>query len=238
MSPTTRSKSARISGFPDIPHDGQENVAHKERIIPTEEPISSSDSIREASSKKSYPSLSDNPPIYTVDLSLPPSQRYVQVATDYKGFVSELTVLFKEIVSEIGLSAGFVTALARTFLWRLCSKEQTEEIRGIGEVTGVDMYLLVAFNVLLDLFMGCTSGGIRVKDGGIAKMLHFRTLDWGMDVLRKVIVQLEFVEHPGGEVIARSITYVGFVGVLTGVRFVSQLNSSPPFAKPWFSGKT
>lgn len=49
------------------------------------------------------------------------------------------------------------------------------------------MHLLVAFNVLLDLFMGCTSGGAKlsVED----RMLHFRTLDWGMDPLRKVIVQ-------------------------------------------------
>ncbi|OCL06166.1 hypothetical protein AOQ84DRAFT_297508 [Glonium stellatum] len=218
MSPPTRSKSARISGFPDIPHDGQQNVAHKERLIPTEEPASSSNSNRDAPSKKSRPSPPDATPTYTIDLSRPPSERYVQVATEYKGFVSELTFLFRDIVAEMGVSAGFVTALARVFLWRLCSKEQTEEIRGISEATGVDMYLLVAFNVLLDLFMGCTSGGMRVKDGKISKMLHFRTLDWGMDALRRVIVQLEFVERAGGEVIARSITYVGFVGVLTGVR--------------------
>ena len=49
-------------------------------------------------------------------------------------------------------------------------------------------------------------------------MLHFRTLDWGMDGLRKIIVQLDFVNEAGGDVIARSITYAGFVGVLTGVR--------------------
>ena len=130
------------------------------------------------------------------------------------------------------------------------------------------MYLLVAFNVLLDLFMGCTSGAVRVADRGRnTKMLHFRTLDWGMDALRKVIVQLDFIERPGGQVIVRlfgvhasaleqppsletfleaiyveissdaqnlhfssdktdcqfvmqatSITYIGYVGVLTGVR--------------------
>lgn len=50
------------------------------------------------------------------------------------------------------------------------------------------------------------------------KMLHFRTLDWGMDALRKVIVHLDFVEKLGGDVIASSITYIGYVGVLTGVR--------------------
>ncbi len=36
------------------------------------------------------------------------------------------------------------------------------------------------------------------------KMLHFRTLDWGMDALRKVIVHLDFVEKDGGHVIVRT----------------------------------
>lgn len=81
------------------------------------------------------------------------------------------------------------------------------------------MYLLVAFNVLLDLLMGCTSGGARVSDNaGLEKMLHFRTLDWSMDQLRKVVVHLDFVEKPVDAILASSVTYVGFVSVLTGVR--------------------
>ncbi len=81
-------------------------------------------------------------------------------------------------------------------------------------VTGLDMHLLVAFNVLLDLFMGCTSGGVKlsVED----RMLHFRTLDWCMDPLRKVIIQLEYIRDVVK--VASVITYVGYVGVLTGVR--------------------
>jgi len=65
----------------------------------------------------------------------------------------------------------------------------------------------------------CTSGEVRTKDGREAdiKMLGFRMLDWGMDVLRRLIVQLEFVNEQGGSVVARSITYVG---VLMGVRLV------------------
>ena len=39
-----------------------------------------------------------------------------------------------------------------------------------------------------------------------------------MDPLRKLVVQLDFVKKPGDNVIASSITYVGYVGVLTGVR--------------------
>ncbi|KAL8842253.1 MAG: hypothetical protein Q9170_000579 [Blastenia crenularia] len=112
-----------------------------------------------------------------------------------------------------------VRRIARLLLRRLYSNEETEEIRGIHAVTGIDMYLLVAYNVLLDLFMGCTSGGVKVEDNGkSARMLHFRTLDWGMDPLRKVVVRLDFIGMPGGPVIASTVSYVGFVGVLTGMK--------------------
>ena len=86
------------------------------------------------------------------------------------------------------------------------------------------MYLLVSFNVILDLLMGCSSGGAAVRDESSVsgttrtKMVHFRTLDWGMDPLRRVLMQLDYVLEPQGEVVASSINYAGFVGVLTGVR--------------------
>lgn len=161
------------------------------------------------------------PPKYTIDLSLPPSERFKQVASDFKEEISELPTLFDDLVRNMlpRISVENIQRFARIFLRRLYSNEETEEIRGIHEVTGIEMYLLVSFNVLLDLFMGCTSGGIKIKDGKeTPKMLHFRTLDWGMDPLRKVVVCLDFVESPGGSVIASTISYVGFVGVLTGVR--------------------
>ena len=46
--------------------------------------------------------------------------------------------------------------------------------------------------------MGCTSGAVRVKAG---RVLHFRSLDWGMDALRKVIVHIDFIKNE--EVIVR-----------------------------------
>jgi hypothetical protein len=101
----------------------------------------------------------------------------------------------------------------------------TIPLQGISQATDIDLYLLICFNVILDLLMGCSSGGAAVQDpastsahGTGAKMVHFRTLDWGMPSLRRVLVHLDFVMEPHGEVVASSITYAGFVGVLTGVR--------------------
>ncbi|KAK2601274.1 hypothetical protein N8I77_010737 [Diaporthe amygdali] len=162
-------------------------------------------------------------PVYTIDLSRPPALRYTELVHDFRHKIPRLTDLFEEVIVGFGLPLKATRRLAKLALRRVHSKEQTEEIRGISEASGVDMYLLVCLNTLLDLFMGCTSGGARVKMGRAGnnkqtRMLHFRTLDWAMDPLREVVVQLNFVKEPHGNIIARSITYVGFVGTLTAIR--------------------
>lgn len=161
------------------------------------------------------------PPRYTIDLSLPPGQRYRHVAIDFRERMQSLPILFDEILDQM-LSSRYskvAQRLARLCLRRVYSREETEELIGIQRVTSIHMHLLVAFNVLLDLFMGCTSGGVRtIGRDGATKMLHFRTLDWGMDPLRQVLVHLDYVKTTGGPVIASSITYAGYTGVLTGVR--------------------
>ncbi|EEH40022.1 hypothetical protein PAAG_08885 [Paracoccidioides lutzii Pb01] len=167
--------------------------------------------------------VGDTPPVHRIDLSLPPAKRYVELAESYRDKMRSLTGLFDELVESVypGINVIWVKRAARLFLRSLYTHEETEEIKGISKATGIDLYLLVSLNVVLDLLMGCTSGGARCRDAqdSSSKMLHFRTLDWGMDVLRELIVQLEFVRSPETEkVLATSITYVGFVGVLTGVR--------------------
>lgn len=174
----------------------------------------------------------DNIPVYRIDLSLPPRERYKALAIEYKPQIASITPLFNQLLADLGIPEGrhgTINTLARLVLRGLYSPIETAEIRGISEVTGVDMYLLVALNVVLDLLMGCTSSTVRSDLGGV---WHLRTLDWGMDPLRDIIVRLDFVRSRNDpakyaqttdgsqddEVIASSITYVGFVGVLTGVR--------------------
>ena len=160
------------------------------------------------------------PPQFTIDLSLPPRQRYAHLAPYFRREISNLTCLFDEILQLVPyLPARVKTLIAKTMFRYLYDNEENEEIIGISKATGVDLYLLVAFNVVLDMLMGCTSGGARIKTSkGQMKMLHFRTLDWGMDPLRRIVVELDFVEYKGGPVVATTVTYFGYVGVLTGIR--------------------
>jgi hypothetical protein len=221
MPPGTR-QSARIAALSVVPNHHKDHGHHDRHPINiSDEPAKyiAPSNVEVVPKEQSY----DTPPIYTIDLSLPPAQRYVEVAHDFKHYLLDLIHLFDEVVESLNLSISLKTVklLAWLFLRRIHSNEQTEELRGISAAIGIKMYLLIAFNTLLDLFMGCTSGGVKVGDHDKRKMLHFRTLDWGMEVLRSVVVQYEFVEKPHGKVVARSVGYVGFIGILTGVRCVS-----------------
>lgn len=165
--------------------------------------------------------LHQPPPTHRINLSLPPAERYVELAQLYRDPMRSLRGTFDELVTSLSpkIPLGLVHRLAGTFLRKLSTSEETEELRGISRATDIDLYLLICFNTVLDLLMGCTSGGVRTKHGSETRMLHFRTLDWGMEKLRPLIVQLEFIrDDEPGKVLATTVGYVGFVGVLTGVR--------------------
>jgi hypothetical protein len=110
-------------------------------------------------------------------------------------------------------------------LRRVHQREETLEIEAIAKDSGLRLCEVVAYNTLLDVFSGCVSGGVRATLGeemqglleeGSQTMLHFRNLDWEMDILRDLLIQVEYVRE--GEVIAKAVTYAGYNGVLTGVR--------------------
>lgn len=106
-------------------------------------------------------------------------------------------------------------------LRRVHDREETLEIKAIAKDSGLRLCEVVAFNTFLDMFSGCVSGGIKAVvplEGSSPeeKMLHFRNLDWEMDILRDLLLRVEYVRE--GKVVARAVTYAGYTGVLTGVR--------------------
>lgn len=169
-------------------------------------------------------------PTYTIDLSLPPRERYVELATGFGPKMRAVVPIFDEVLDWC-MPFKFLRVIIKFFaillLRRVHSEEETEELKGICEASKIDMFSVVAMNLLLDTLMGCTSGAALVrskKNRTEPRMMHFRTLDWEMDWLMSLLVTLEFVRSKSSDptkVIARSITYAGFVGVLTGVRYVS-----------------
>ncbi|KAL2883249.1 hypothetical protein SGCOL_001443 [Colletotrichum sp. CLE4] len=187
-------------------------------------------------------------PIYKIDMAKPAEERYIELAKDLAPEIRRVSPLFDEVIEAIfdpGALSSFAKFTSRATLRKVFDPEQTKEIKSIAEAAGIPTHRLMALNTFLDLMLGCTSGAALVRgdsknhadNGGPDRLLHFRTLEvwfsplshkeyptltiqWGMDVLRDILVIIEYVNTSNGsnEVIARSVTYAGFVGMLTGVR--------------------
>ncbi|KAF8625520.1 hypothetical protein AX17_006832 [Amanita inopinata Kibby_2008] len=202
--------------------------------------VASSSGSDETQARFGYP---DDPPLYRVDLSLSPKYRYAHICCDFKEKLSRLSELYDFALSELGIT-WFGRAVLNLLLKRVYSAEETEEIGAIAKAIGVGKHLVVAYNTLLDLFSGCVSAGVQVCDSGDARdrvgIVHLRGLDWNMEFLRDLVVRVEYIRE--GKVIARSVTYAGYIGVLTGVReglsiafnYRPNINSSSPIFRHRF----
>ncbi|KAF4976803.1 hypothetical protein FZEAL_6584 [Fusarium zealandicum] len=153
------------------------------------------------------------------------THRYVHGAATFGPRIRTLGHVFDELLESMLGSrwlARVAKVAARLFLRRVHDDEQTREIKGFSRAAGCHLFLVVALNVFLDVMMGCTAGCVRVhgQDRSSERLMHFRTLDWGLDPLRDLVVVLEYVDssEDPDNVIATSVTYAGFMGVLTGVR--------------------
>jgi len=171
------------------------------------------------------------PPLYRIDLDLPPSERHTAICKDFRAEMHAMVPVYDDVLRFAGLGAvgtSCLRLLAKYLVRRVHDPEEMEEIRGIARDAELPVHYVVAINSFLDLFSGCISGGVREGSGGdeddiaedepdtSGRMLHFRGLDWEMDPLRDMVIQVEYVR--GGKVVARAVTYAGYVGTLTGVR--------------------
>ncbi|KAM0722517.1 hypothetical protein Q7P37_001958 [Cladosporium fusiforme] len=226
MAPSTRSQTKASRPDDAVSKSTDTDQTSRSRQLRKEEAFSHLPHNENRASRRGTRNDPLEPQRFTIDLSLPPEQRYLEVCATLKDDMLNLRYLFDEVVG--GMVKFIPNAVLKWICWILLrgvyDDEENAELKGINNTTGVEMYLLVCFNVLLDLLMGCSSGGAAVKSttpetsSCASKMVHFRTLDWGMPSLRRVIVHLDYVLEPGGDVFASSITYAGYVGVLTGVR--------------------
>jgi acid ceramidase len=103
----------------------------------------------------------------------------------------------------------------------------SDKIIGILNATGINLGEIVLYNIFYEIFTLCTS---IVGEDQNGNMIHGRNLDFGIfigwdikndtwpvsELLRPLIVNVENMR--GGKVAYKTVTFVGFVGLITGVR--------------------
>jgi len=164
---------------------------------------------------------------YTIDLDLPAQERWIHVAFAERRNLQKLADTLPVILRD--QFNGFVAATRKSVIRPLCymkplPREYSQEIYGISKLTtsyGLTYGDLVLFNTALDYLSKCTSMIMSSPEG----QLHFRTLDWGLALLKDLTISVSFKKN--GSILYKGITFIGCVGLLTGIRIQRSVTDVP-----------
>jgi acid ceramidase len=108
-----------------------------------------------------------------------------------------------------------------------------DEMKGIANATNTPLGEIVLYNIFYEIFTVCTSIVSQDPQGNI---VHARNLDFGLflgwdianntwiisEMLRPLIINVNFTRN--GDLVYRSVSFAGFIGVFTGVKPVIKAN--------------
>lgn len=101
------------------------------------------------------------------------------------------------------------------------TEEMADEMKGLSKALDIELYEVVLINIIYDFSAfnstyskACTSIVAEDAEGNI---YHGRNLDYyGPDVMKYLTVQVDF--HKNGTSLFKGTTFVGYVGIITGVK--------------------
>lgn len=163
-------------------------------------------------------------------MDLPPQQRWQEIGKLYAKPVTELINYIKHFIVEFSPKLQALIDLVEKDLAPMVDTlpaPYADEIKGLSTATGVSLSDMALYNIFYEVFTLCTS---IVGQDPQGNMYHGRNLDFGLflgwdvkndtwllsELLRPLIVNVNYTR--GGELKYKTVTFVGFVGVITGIR--------------------
>jgi len=160
-------------------------------------------------------SVSDNPippRSYVVNLDLPPAERWPwkELALHYNQSVEAALNLIGQFIPWWG--QGIVEDLAMEVFPHL--GDYGLEVKSGADLLNISVAKATLLNIIYEVEAGCTSIIAQTDSGDI---LHARNLDFNLaQTLRELVIEVAFQRN--GKTVYSGTTYVGYVGLLTGMR--------------------
>uniref|UniRef100_A0AAZ3PRR4 Acid ceramidase n=1 Tax=Oncorhynchus tshawytscha TaxID=74940 RepID=A0AAZ3PRR4_ONCTS len=128
---------------------------------------------------------------YTIDLDLPPSERWKLIITDKKAELVNMIQAIKDLANAFVPSGKLIDLplIVNTLPYPF-----NEEIKGVATASGVPLGEVVLYNIFYEIFTVCTS---LVK-------------------LKPLVVNIDF--QRGNKTVFKSTNFAGYVGMLTGIK--------------------
>ncbi|XP_038055562.1 acid ceramidase-like [Patiria miniata] len=177
-----------------------------------------------------YPPNDPKVSTFVLNLDLNPKDRWAPLM---KNKTNELKAMIGDIINLVGAFFKNKTKIVNdldTLLGPLVytlPQPYQDEMIGISDASGVPLGQIVLYNIFYEVFTVCTSIVAETPNG---TLYHSRNLDFGLflgwDVknkkwelterLRPLVVNVDY--QKGGKTVAKAVHFVGYVGVLTGIK--------------------
>jgi len=157
-------------------------------------------------------------PRYIINLDDPPEERWDQVIADYADQWDNVQKILKRTLQD--LTGKVLGSIIDKLLSGIMSTANSlgavfyhKELTAISAKSGLKLGRLVLLQLVYEASSCCTSIVLPDMEGNLH---HIRTMDWGMDFLEPLTVELDF--RKGGQTVFMATSWAGYVGVLTGMR--------------------
>jgi len=158
-------------------------------------------------------SLERNIKFYDFDLLASAKERWGPIFDAHLQFLPGAITEIKKLID----SFGFATAVIKPF-YEWCDKGDIyyyDEITYIAKRLGFDSFHVLLMQLIYETSTACTATVINYDDN---KKLFFRTMDWPLMFLKDLTIGLNVKR--GNKLIAKAITWVGYVGFLTATNII------------------
>ncbi|CAF3257544.1 unnamed protein product [Rotaria socialis] len=161
-----------------------------------------------------------SPPRFVVNLDMPPALRWQHIVRLlYADQLHEVEKKIESTVDEIfgqyiGPMLEKVLSTIMVGITRLGLVYYGQELKGLSNDTGIPLGRLVMMQFVYECFACCTSFVCQDEQTNIP--MHIRTMDWEFDFLKPLTIDVDFQEND--QTVFKATTWIGYVGILTGMR--------------------
>lgn len=152
-------------------------------------------------------------PTFTIDLDKAPRDRWTELITHFKSdCLAAINHLDAEVNSTfLGKTLSMVATSAASVYLMTGNVLYKDEIESIAGILGIPAQQVLLAQLSYEMHSCCSS--IVVNCDGTN--MFYRTMDWPLDYLKKLTCKLDFKRN--GRVIFTSISWAGFIGILTAM---------------------
>jgi hypothetical protein len=142
---------------------------------------------------------------YKISLDDEPKNRWREVIEDNKEEI-------KRIHRKMNIPENYAIKSIMNVAYYLGLMIHSEEIEYIANHCCIPFHQAVILQIMYELSACCTSCVFSMDD----KLVHLRTMDWPLEELKKITIEVEFTKN--NKTIYKAITWAGYVGILTAVK--------------------